>query len=344
MSIHAKPNPEVEVRLAAQRRNSSIASAIIALLVIVIVGLVLGFFLLPNMIKETPVIVTYQTNATPETDPVPEKVKTAVQRKPSAPSSSMVKVIASASVSDISIPVPDVVVDVQALDFGDGDDFGSGWGDEGTGTGGSGSLFGRKISSKSLGVVLDISGSAHAHLDKAIAEIDENFPTAHIVFVVGCGMSDGKAAFAGGGGKVPGKPRVVPYKDLDSEKKYNSLQRSVPGQLNLFFGKIGQKRGDELRKHFDKRDNLYALYGGDIMATNFAFDFLLDIKVDTIYWFADFADGIKENTIEDLTKDLKKSSVTVISHNFLGKPVGKLATEMTQKTGGQTIELIPGSK
>jgi len=342
MSIHAKLSPEAEARLAAQRRNSTIASAIIALMMIVIVALVLGLVLLPNLYKETPVIVTYKSNINEEKDPVAEKVKTAVQRKPSAPSSSMVKVIASVSVSDISIPVPDVVLDVQAVDFGDGDDFGSGWGVEGTGS--SGSLFGRKVSSRNLGVVLDISGSAHVHLDKAIAEIDKNFPNAHIVFVVGCGMSDGKAAFAGGGGKVPGKPRIVPYKNRDSEKKYNSLKRSVPGQLKLFFGRTGKERGDELRKYFDKRDNLYALYGGNITATNFAFDFLLDINVDTIYWFADFADGIDEKTIENLTKDLKQRSVTVISHNFLGKPVGKLATEMTKETGGQTIELIPGKE
>jgi len=194
------------------------------------------------------------------------------------------------------------------------------------------------------GVVLDVSGSAHKHLDKAIAEIDKNFPTAHIVFVVGCGMSDGKSAFAGGGGKVPGKPRIVPYDDLDSEEKYNSLERSVPGQLRKFYRLVGEKRSDELKKYFDKRGNLYALYGGDIVGTNFAFDFLLDINADTIYWFADFADSINKDTIEDLTKDLTKSGVTVISHNFLGNPVGKLATEMTEKTGGQTIELIPGEE
>ena len=89
MSIHAKLSPEAEARLAAQRRNSSITSAVIALLVVVIIGLVLGFFLLPNLAKETPVIVTYQGTVVEETEQVKEKVKTSIQRKPSSPSSSM---------------------------------------------------------------------------------------------------------------------------------------------------------------------------------------------------------------------------------------------------------------
>ena len=59
MSIHAKLNPGALARLAIQRRNSSISSAVISVLVIVIIGLILGFILLPNVIRETPVIVTY---------------------------------------------------------------------------------------------------------------------------------------------------------------------------------------------------------------------------------------------------------------------------------------------
>lgn len=345
MSLHVELSPEARKRLNIQKRNSTIASFLVSLLVIGIIVLTLGLFLLPSIIKESPTIVTYAAQSTTEDTPEQKKVQK-IERKPSAPSVSMAKVIATAAPSATSIPVPDVDVQTESMDFGTAQDFGTNWGmgtDFGK-NGGGGSLFGRQVNSANLGVILDVSGSAHIHLDKTIIEIEENFPTAHIIFVVGCGMSDGKHAFAGGGGKVPGKPRVVPYSDIDSEKEYNSLPRSVPAQLEGFFRKVDAKRNEELRKKFSKRDNLYALYGGDIQGTNFAFDFLLDINVDTIYWFADFADGINKEVIEDLTKDLRRSGVTVISHNFLGKPVGALATEMTKKTGGQTIELIPGEE
>ena len=331
---------EQEAKLQRQRRTSSIASTLIALLVIALIMVILGFILLPSLEQNETKLVTYAIDTVEEPEIEKKKISTSVSN-PSPPSAQTAKAITANVQSPVSIPVPEVDVPEPSVEFGISDDFGEmGWDETGTGT--SGSLFGRQVTSKNLGVVLDVSGSAHKHLDKAIAEIDKNFPTAHIILVVGCGMSDGKAAIGGGGGKVPGKPRVVSYKDLDSEKEYNSLKRSVPGQLEDFFRKIGEERSKELRQYFKQRDNLYALYGGDIHGTNFAFDFLLDIRVDTIYWFADFADRIDTETIEDLTKKLQRRGVMVISHNFLGKPVRKQAAEMTEKTGGETIEVVPG--
>jgi hypothetical protein len=135
MSLHVELSPEALERLRMQRRNSTISSCLVAFLFVVLVGLVLGFFLLNPMVKEPPVIVTYQSN-TPEDDTLEErKVQTNMERKPSSPSASMTKVIVSSTVSDVAIPVPEVDVATPSLDFGDGDEFGTGWGD-GTGSGG----------------------------------------------------------------------------------------------------------------------------------------------------------------------------------------------------------------
>lgn len=168
MSIHAKISPEALARLAAERRKSTISSAVISVLVIVIICLILGIFLIPNILKETPVIVTYAGSVVEETEQVKEKVKTAIQRKPSSPSSSMAKVIAASTVSNVSIPVPDKVVEVQSLDFGDGDDFGSGWGDgSGFGDGGGGaSFFNQKVSAERIAYVIDYSMSMKGERDE----------------------------------------------------------------------------------------------------------------------------------------------------------------------------------
>ena len=135
MSLHANLSPEAEARLRAQQRNSTISSMLIAILFLVLVGLVLGFFLLKPVVKEPPVIVTYTSNVNDEDTLEEKKAQTNMERKPSSPSSSMTKVIVSSTVSATSIPVPEVDVETPSLDFGDGDDFGSGWGD-GTGNGG----------------------------------------------------------------------------------------------------------------------------------------------------------------------------------------------------------------
>ena len=166
MSIHAKLSPEAQARLAAQRRNSTITSMVISVLVIVIICLALGIFLLPSLIKETPTIVTYQANETKTEEPQPEKIKNAIQRKPTSPSSSMVKVIAANTVSAVSIPVPDVTVDTQSVDFGDGEDFGGGWGDGvGTGSGGGASFFNQKVSGERIAYVIDYSLSMKGERD-----------------------------------------------------------------------------------------------------------------------------------------------------------------------------------
>ena len=134
MSLHAQLSPEAIAALQSQRRNSSISSVVIALLVIVLLGLILGLFLLEKIDEEPVVIVTYsyeQEKKKPE-QRVPKET---VQKKPSSPSASVARVITSAAVADVAIPVPDVEVTTPSLDFGESSDFGSGWG---SGTGGNG--------------------------------------------------------------------------------------------------------------------------------------------------------------------------------------------------------------
>ncbi|MFM2199513.1 MAG: hypothetical protein RLZZ505_2945 [Verrucomicrobiota bacterium] len=141
MSIHVKPNAEAEKALQQQKRNSTILSMVTSVLVVTLVALLLGIFLLPNLVKESPVIVTYSATTQEESKEVVKKVQTNPARKPSAPSSSMAKVIAANATSPVSIPVPDVSADVPSVDYGSGDDFGTGWEGNGFGAGG-GSMFG----------------------------------------------------------------------------------------------------------------------------------------------------------------------------------------------------------
>ena len=108
---------------------------VISVLVVVLIALILGIFLLPAIVKETPTIVTYESNISEDTQLEQKKVQTSMDRKPSSPSSSMAKVITANTTSPTAVPVPDVDISTPSMDFGDGNDFGSGWGD-GDGVGG----------------------------------------------------------------------------------------------------------------------------------------------------------------------------------------------------------------
>src|SRR5690606_13007531 len=131
MSLHAQLSPEAQARLNAQRRNSTITSIIISILIIVLVGLILAFILLPALVQETPTIVSYPGTAVTDENLEMKKVTNTVTRKPSAPSSAMSKVIAAATTSNTAVPVPEIDVPVLSAEFGNGDDFGDGWGSGG---------------------------------------------------------------------------------------------------------------------------------------------------------------------------------------------------------------------
>lgn len=67
-----------------------------------------------------------------------DELSSEVESKPSAPSSSITKVIGSNKPGAVVIPNPDIVVEEPSLSFGGGDDFGDGWGANGDGSGGEG--------------------------------------------------------------------------------------------------------------------------------------------------------------------------------------------------------------
>lgn len=135
MSIHAQLSDEALQALHRQKRNSTISSIAIAALTIVLIGLILGLFLLDTYVREEATIVTYSATLEEDQQVEERKVTTQLQRKPSAPSSAQSKVIAASTASPVAIPVPDIEVTTPSAEFGDTDDFGSGFGDE-TGMGG----------------------------------------------------------------------------------------------------------------------------------------------------------------------------------------------------------------
>jgi hypothetical protein len=127
MSLHAELSPEALERLQKQRRNATISSVLIAGLSIVLVALILGIFLLPDLVQETPTIVTYESNLQEETETQEQKVQVSMDRKPASPTSQMAKVIAANTASPTAVPVPNVDVSTPSMDFGMTEDLGEGF-------------------------------------------------------------------------------------------------------------------------------------------------------------------------------------------------------------------------
>ncbi|MGJ8725642.1 MAG: prenyltransferase/squalene oxidase repeat-containing protein [Roseibacillus sp.] len=136
MSLHAQLTPEAAEKLRSQKRNSTLASLLISILTIVLVGIILVIITIAGINLEQPDIVTYKASSANDESLEVKEINPSIQRKPSAPSSSMAKVIAANTTSPTAIPVPEVDIPIPSTDFGDGDDFGAGWGTGGDGGGG----------------------------------------------------------------------------------------------------------------------------------------------------------------------------------------------------------------
>ena len=142
MSLHAPISPEALIQLNHQKRNSALSSVIIAILSTLLLCLIFGFLLLPVQLITTPQFTTYNSGKNDEEKIVKPEITHNVQRKPSAPSSSMAKVIASNITSPTALPVLETEVVTPSIEFGNGDDFGQGWGNGFGSGGGSGGGFG----------------------------------------------------------------------------------------------------------------------------------------------------------------------------------------------------------
>lgn len=153
-------SPEAKDALRRQRRNASLSSVLIAILVVVLLGMTLALIFLPGYFVETASIVTYNAGRQEEEKLEKREVPRQVKRQPSAPSSSMARVIASTTPSPTAIPVPDVNVPDPSTDFGSGDDFGDGWGSgDGAGGGGGTTFFGQTSAAERVAFVIDFSAS-----------------------------------------------------------------------------------------------------------------------------------------------------------------------------------------
>ena len=132
MSLHAQLSPEALARLHAQQRNATITSLIISILVICLIGIIFLWILLPPIDNTTPDIVSYQAGEEDAKKQEKRVVKRVVERKPSAPSTQMAKVIASNTQSPTAIPVPEMDVPDPSTNFGDLEDFSDTWAESGS--------------------------------------------------------------------------------------------------------------------------------------------------------------------------------------------------------------------
>ena len=127
MSIHVL-NPELDAKIASDRRKASLASIVIGVLLMTLLATI--FYLIGIKIygKVSPVFQTrYEDSLNVDPPLDPPKVRPIIPRKPAASASSVSRVIAVTAPSSFAVSVPDVREESLSVDFGAGNDFGDSW-------------------------------------------------------------------------------------------------------------------------------------------------------------------------------------------------------------------------
>lgn len=137
MSLHATLSPDAQQRLQSQRRNSTISSAVIALLATILVGVILLIIGIASSGNTITQLATYQGEALADKPLQRPTIKTEISRRPSSPNRSMSKAIVADTSAPLAVPVPEIDSPQTNVAFGSDGDFGEGFSGNGPGSTGN---------------------------------------------------------------------------------------------------------------------------------------------------------------------------------------------------------------
>jgi len=126
MSLHATITPEIQAKLDTQRRNASISSLIIAVLICSLIVAVLFYIALKPLFNNIDPLVTYASKAQPTNTHTPPEFNDEVKKTPASTASNIANMIVASIPAAVAVTVTET--DLPSLDYGDGKDFGSGGG------------------------------------------------------------------------------------------------------------------------------------------------------------------------------------------------------------------------
>jgi hypothetical protein len=195
-------------------------------------------------------------------------------------------------------------------------------------------LFGTKIDARRMAVVLDMSGSMYPYLPIVIKEVDKVAPGSMVILHYGCGLSDAEVR----------KPALefTTDKEFDKDRIVTSLLESATAAMS-------KSEREALLALVKKRPKTFYVPSTNVGTTWVA---LTDSKlkdVDAIYWFADFADGLTKDRLEEVGQKLRSRKQKLYIHpsnpkwleggDPLAINVAKVENEIVKPTGGKVLKV-----
>jgi len=339
MSLHAQLTQEARQRLEIQQRRSKIASMVLSFMVVALTGAVLALFAIESILQETPTIITYSAALREDNEVQQRKVSQSIQRKPAAPSAAMAKVIAANTASPTAVPVPDVNVATPSMEFGDGDDFGSGWGGDDGFAEGTASFFGQQTSARRIAYVIDYSMSMRGRRDQLMrAELSRSISTLppgvdyQIIFFAG------PAWVAGDTVEMAGDRRTAEVKSAGRTFRWESARAGASGWQT----RGARQRPDWLKVTESNREQSLAhirdtpLVWGTIWEPPLDMALNLDPRPDVIYFMTDGVVGGTDpvEVARRIANRARTRNVVINTVAMMEPRAERAMIEMATRTGG----------
>lgn len=363
-------NPNVEIELRRQRTRSTISSLLISLLVIVLAGVVLMFWLIPGLSLMQPDVIAYQSASNTDDKVEVKELNPSVQRKPSAPSSSMAKVIAANTTSPTAIPVPDFASPVESLDFGDGDDFGSGWGSGGEGGGGGGgaTFFGSTSKVNRVAFVIDYSGSMaqddrvgimKKELDRSVADLAAGTKFQMIFFAGPVWVAGGEVLLKGEDAKKGNKIKGVDGKTYEwvttggahGFKPKGKMEVATWLEVPSGSGLIGSQKREAVAKGKGLINKSRKIIAETPLVWGTRWKYALEMALDmnptpeVIYFMTDGATGDEAMKVaRTVGAQAKSRGITINCIAMMEPKAHDAMKEIAKRTGGEFTVVDKGGK
>ncbi|MFV1995181.1 MAG: hypothetical protein ACC661_07070, partial [Verrucomicrobiales bacterium] len=303
------PHPETDLRHHLEEsealhrkdlRRNTFHSLLVTIMIHVVIFFALGMIVISVVRDEPPQIVAVAIPSPTVDTEITKKVIQPTEVANTETASMMPDIVSAFATSDVSVPSVENVPIVNQAVFGHAFTPAINFGP--TGELGQPAIFGEVIEGKTLGVILDVSGSMAEFLPKVVREIDRNFDKASIIFVNNAMMRSGTES------TTEIRPiltdDVIPFRKdgtTNVRTPYWFLWHDLPR-------KSDQAAVDRLIKIFKERPNCYLAVGGNDRVTG-AMDHLRSLGVDALYIFSDFEDFVDEDAAIENARKLSKAGI-----------------------------------
>ena len=198
-------------------------------------------------------------------------------------------------------------------------------------------MFGMELkNTRKIAVVIDVSRSMTRYLPAVVSELDKIARQSVLVMHYGCGLREAKGRVDDKVRKAEGEAFATFWQNWQGKA---SLKMSEEERRKLTYDPGQPMPLAPIYERLAKRPGTYFINFNGTSQTQVALMSNEVLDADTIYWFADFQDGVSEEIMADVRRKLKGRKQKLYMHASLrGKAFDLVREGLVVPLGGEVIE------